>query len=101
MELEERKSRSLIFLFRDNFTYIGLAEDERTRLLLVPGYDYDVVPLGPHKIKAYSAGPIVSRQSLGRMLQFAECADEQVPAQTGYGLGLRRLVIAGACLADR
>lgn len=93
---------------------------------LVEGYDRDVIPLGINKIKtsntswssmAYSAGALISNctdlvkfinslfkeelissQSLEEMMDFIACTDEDIPVQTGYGLGLRRLEIDGNTL---
>lgn len=40
-------------------------------------------------------GGLLAGGSLQSMLTFVEAPDEDVPAQTGYGLGVRRLVIGG------
>jgi len=41
------------------------------------------------------AGELLAESSLKAMLTFVEAPDADVPAQTGYGLGVRRLVIDG------
>jgi D-alanyl-D-alanine carboxypeptidase len=40
-------------------------------------------------------GQVVSDTSLLQMEKFAEAPDEDIPEQTGYGLGIRHLVIGG------
>lgn len=44
---------------------------------------------------ALLTGRIVSDGTLSRMTSFLEVSDEDVPEQSGYGLGLRRLVVDG------
>lgn len=100
-----------------------LPYDETPREL-ISGYDRDLLPLGPHTIKpyntawasaAYSAGGIAStsaemaqfmhgvfhkhavigKKSIEEMMQFQPFLEEDIPEQTGYGLGLRELMIDG------
>jgi D-alanyl-D-alanine carboxypeptidase len=89
--------------------------------VLITGYDRDVVSIGIHKTKpdnkawasaAYSAGGIASntidlvqflkglfaykiiiKETIEKMAAFQNFIDEDIPEQTGYGMGLRRLVI--------
>lgn len=91
----------------------------------VPGYDLDLLPGGsviaPDNAAwpslAWTAGAFVSSAadlltlyqavfggrflgdaSLAAMTAFYPCTDEDIPVQTGYGLGLRRFVIDGITL---
>ncbi|MEW5868547.1 MAG: serine hydrolase domain-containing protein [Chloroflexota bacterium] len=50
-------------------------------------------------VRALFEAKIVSRPSLARMLTFIDAPDADVPAQTGYGLGLRRLEVGGNIFA--
>ena len=99
---------------------------EPTPAALVVGYDRDVLPGGLRRIRpgnrawpsgAFSAGAvattssdllalidtlfygqILSAESLEAMNAFVPAADEDMPYQTGYGLGLRRLEVQGDVL---
>lgn len=94
--------------------------------LLVTGYDRDLIPLGIHKIEpdnkawasaAYSAGGIASntidlgqflqglftyriikKETVEKMMKFENFTDEDIPEQTGYGLGVRKLMIGNDVL---
>lgn len=44
---------------------------------------------------ALFGGELPAEESLQQMLTFVEAPDEDAPEQTGYGLGVRRLVIGG------
>lgn len=105
-------------------TYI--LPEARPPELLITGYDRDLFPLGINKIKpdnrgwastAYAAGGIaanaadvsrflqglftgriISPAALEQMMEFEPFTDEDIPAQSGYGLGLRRLVVEGDVL---
>lgn len=107
-----------------NNTYI-LPDDELPELL-ISGYDREMIPMGIHEMKpdhhgwasmAYSAGgiaasaadlsqflqglftyKIISKETLAEMMEFGNFSDEDIPEQTGYGLGLRRLMIEGDTL---
>lgn len=107
-----------------NNTY--LLPDENLPELLISGYDRDLIPMGVHEMKpdhhgwasmAYSAGgiaanagdlskflqglftyKIISKETLAEMMEFGNFPDEDIPEQTGYGLGLRRLTIEGDTL---
>jgi D-alanyl-D-alanine carboxypeptidase len=96
---------------------------EETPEKLITGYDYDVIPLGTHKITpdetsfatlGFSAGAIVStandlriwidslfksgflkEETLNEMMKYLEAEDPDVRRQIGYGLGLRVLNIGG------
>lgn len=46
-------------------------------------------------VHALFAGQIVSESTLAHMTTFVEAPDIDVPQQTGYGLGLRNLLIDG------
>ncbi len=46
-------------------------------------------------IRALFQGEILGADSLREMTSFVAAPDEHVPAQTGYGLGVRRLEIDG------
>ena len=93
---------------------------------LVVGYDRDILPLGTQRITArtrswltygFSAGAMVSTAPdlvrfadalfdgrllqpamLQQMTRFIDAADPDIAAQTGYGLGLRRLESDGTIL---
>lgn len=93
---------------------------------MISGYDRDLIPMGVHEMKpdhhgwasmAYSAGgiaanagdlskflqglftyKIISKETLAEMMEFGNFPDEDIPEQTGYGLGLRRLTIEGDTL---
>lgn len=99
---------------------------DETPVKLVEGYDRDIIPFGINRIMksntswssmAYSAGAIVSdckdlvnflsyllsesiisNKYLEEMTDFIDCTDEDIVVQTGYGLGLRRLVIEDSIL---
>ena len=98
-----------------------LLPDDKSPDFLITGYDRDYIPLGTHKITpdnkswasfGYSAGGIVSttgdivqflkalfnngiikNETIGKMQEICDFKDKDIPEQTGYGLGLRKLVI--------
>lgn len=49
-------------------------------------------------VRALFHGRVVSRESLAEMKTFTDAPDPHIPEQTGYGLGIRRLVIEGEVL---
>jgi D-alanyl-D-alanine carboxypeptidase len=94
---------------------------EKTPEYLITGYDRDVIPLGVQKVTpgetsfatlGFSAGAVVSTakdlcnwidslfksgflkdETLDEMTNYLQAKDDDVPKQTGYGLGLRILNI--------
>ncbi|MDI3316007.1 MAG: serine hydrolase domain-containing protein, partial [Mycobacterium sp.] len=96
---------------------------EPTPERLVTGFERDLIPFGIQRIPpdntawptgAYAAGAIVSTsedlrawidalftsdflrpETRVQMTRFVDATDPDIPAQTGYGLGLRRLVVDG------
>jgi len=92
----------------------------------ITGYDIDLIPFGDYEIdptnmswptygwtagafvssssemdrilRALFQGNLVSPKSLQQMRTFFPCTDEDIPVQTGYGLGMRRFDINGNTL---
>ena len=93
---------------------------------VLTGYDYDILPLGNHRVEsdnkawpswAFAAGGMVStpeemalflsalfegrllnRSTLEQMTDYLEVQEEQLPEMIGYGLGLRVLELQGELL---
>ncbi|MFP4425969.1 MAG: serine hydrolase domain-containing protein [Spirochaetaceae bacterium] len=98
------------------------AEEEQ----LLTGYDYDILPLGNHRVRpengawpswAFTAGGVVStpgemarflsalfegrlltEATVERMTAYAEAREERMPEMIGYGLGMRVVKIEGEIL---